>query len=60
MYDEWQYLLLGGKGAPSLHMFIREVLDHHMPYLTSRDFGVFAKCDQDGHEPHRRIDKSSR
>ncbi|MFN3337315.1 MAG: DUF4913 domain-containing protein [Thermomicrobium sp.] len=56
MFDEWQFLLVGGEGAPSLHMFIREVLDHHMPYLVSREFGIFAKCGEHGHEPHRRMD----
>lgn len=56
MFDEWQFMMAGGKGAPSLHMFIREVLDYHMPYLVSKEFGIFAKCGADGHEPHRRLD----
>jgi hypothetical protein len=56
MFDEWQFMLLGGKGAPSLHMIIREVLDYHMPYLVSKESGIFAKCGEDGHEPHRRLD----
>lgn len=56
IFDEWQFLMAGGEGAPSLHMFIREVLDYHMPYLVSREFGIFTKCGEDGHEPHRRVD----
>ncbi len=56
MFDEWQFLMAGGEVAPSLHMFIREVLDYHMPYLVSREFGVFAQCGEHGHEPHRRVD----
>lgn len=56
MYDEWLVMLIGGKGAPSLHMFVREVLDYHLPHLTSKEYGTFARCDVDGHEPHRRLD----
>lgn len=56
MYDEWQVMLAGGKGAPSLHQIVREVLDYHLPYLTNKEYGTFARCDVDGHEPHRRLD----
>lgn len=56
MYDEWQLMLLRVKGAPTLHAFVREVLDYHMPHLVGKEFGVFAKCGVDGHEPHRRLD----
>ncbi|MBE7956367.1 DUF4913 domain-containing protein [Microbacterium oxydans] len=58
MYDEWQVMLAGGKGAPSLHMMIREVLDYHMPFLTSKEFGIFAQCGEYGHEKPRRVDAS--
>lgn len=44
------------KGAPSLHSFYREILDYQLPQLTSRENGVFQRCDHDGHAPHTRID----
>lgn len=56
IYDQWTLMRLGGKLAPSLHAFIREVLDYHMPYLVSRESGIFQRCDVDGHDPHTRID----
>lgn len=56
MYDEWLVMLAGVEGAPSLHLVYREVLDYHLPYLVNWEYGVFARCDVDGHEPHRRID----
>lgn len=59
IYDEYQFMLLGGKGAPSLHMFIREVVDYHMPYLVDPSNGVFAECGQYGHAEHARVDAAA-
>lgn len=56
IYDQWTLMRLGGKQAPTLHTFVRDVLDYHMPYLTSREFGVLGRCDMSGHEPHQRVD----
>ena len=56
IYDEWTLMRLRIKGAPSLHTFYREILDYHIPQLTSREDGVFQRCDGAGHEPHERMD----
>ena len=56
IYDEWTLMRLRIKGAPSLHTFYREILDYHIPQLTSREYGVFQRCDGAGHEPHERMD----
>lgn len=60
IYDQWLFLLAGGKNAPSLHDFIRDCVDYHMPMLTDPDYGVFSQCDVDGHEQHKRIDDAAR
>ncbi|MBG9887359.1 hypothetical protein ABE10_12720 [Bacillus toyonensis] len=52
-------MLLGGKGAPSLYMFIREVADYHLPCLVDPSSGVFAECGQYGHATHARTDTAA-
>ncbi|WP_424937792.1 MULTISPECIES: DUF4913 domain-containing protein [Bacteria] len=59
IYDEYQFMLIGGKGAPSLHMFIREVIDYHMPFLVDPSSGVFAECGHYGHADHTRVDAAA-
>lgn len=39
---------------------IRDVVDYHMPYLVSRELGVFAKCGEYGHEIHNRLDAAAK
>lgn len=57
MFDEWQLMIVGSTRGPSLHGFIRDVLDYHLPHLVSTDYGAFARCGEDyGHEQHRRLD----
>jgi hypothetical protein len=59
IYDEYTLMLTGGKGVPSLHIFIREVIDYHLPYLVDREFGAFRLCDSDGHTGHQRLEAAS-
>lgn len=60
MFDEWQLMIIGSTRGPSLHGFIRDVLDYHLPHLVSTDYGTFARCGEDyGHETHRRLDGRS-
>lgn len=55
IYDEYLLMIAQGKGAPSLHIFMRDVLDYHLPRLVDKEYGVFRECDE-GHVSHRRID----
>jgi len=58
IYDEYLLMIAGGKGAPSLHVFMRDVIDYHLPRLVDKEYGVFRECDE-GHLAHRRIDSEA-
>ena len=47
IWDAWGHLL--GEEDPSLHTFLRDVLDHHLPKLVDSEKGAFQRC-ADGHK----------
>lgn len=53
MWVEWQDVQAR---TSSLHDFIRNVLDYHMPYLVG-EYGSLRRCGH-GHKPHVRLDEA--
>lgn len=53
MSDEWSHML--AEEDASLHSFMRDVLDYHLPLLTDVEKGTFRRCSF-GHAPHKRLD----
>lgn len=51
--DEWTHLL--AEQDASLHSFLRDVLDHHMPMLIDAERGTFRDC-KHGHRPVKQLD----
>lgn len=72
IHDEWLHLVAylaevddNGEVADSgmdvsLHGFLRDVLDYHMPMLVDHERGAFRACKHGNHVPHRRLDAPRR
>lgn len=42
IHEEWATML--GKEDASLHLFLRDVLDYHLPLLIDSEKGAFRRC----------------
>ncbi|MDJ0336593.1 DUF4913 domain-containing protein [Salinibacterium sp. G-O1] len=52
--DEWSHMLESPDA--SLHGFLRDVLDYHLPMLVDREKGSFRRCGQGRHSTHAQLD----